>query len=326
MTLALNYGIAAYFKVELARQNKHGELIDRHTVREFQKNLITNSGMDAIGSTAYSLNFYSLTNYLNIGNGSGTPAFTDTALFNKVATVQAGGIGDNIAAWDTVDTKRWYLQRVYQFPAGAAAGNMTELGFSSSTTGSIYSHALFKNEFGDNAPITVAADQILIVTYRIYFKASETDSVLTTTINGVSTTITLRPAKLGVEKGFSNTVAGHFNISGVVGAGNYTNAFELFMFTGTSSNIGATTAGPTGTQVYISGSYAPITFGTYTNGSYTREDTLIVNQNAPAATDIGAFLNRGAAPFQLQIGISPRISKNSTQSIRIKIRTSWARM
>lgn len=89
------------------------------------------------------------------------------------------------------------MTRVYQFGVGAASGAITGVGLSPSTTGQTATHALFKDAFGDPTTVNVAADEQLVVTYRIYLVPNETVSTLIKTVNGTEYTLQMTWASLG---------------------------------------------------------------------------------------------------------------------------------
>ena len=80
------YGLRADFDVELIKFDDAGNPVGRRSPVRNCPNLITNIGMDLIGSTQV----VTLGAYLHIGSGSTAPAFTDAALVTKIAAVAAG--------------------------------------------------------------------------------------------------------------------------------------------------------------------------------------------------------------------------------------------
>lgn len=94
---------------------------------------------------------------------------------------------------------------VFEFPAGRATGNLTEVGVGWTSDGVIipnannnrvFSRALILDASGQPTTLTVLADEILRVTYmlRLYVPFNVPDEVKVMTIGGVNTTVTIRSA------------------------------------------------------------------------------------------------------------------------------------
>lgn len=316
----MGISLRADFDIDVIKCDADGNPIAGTCRREVTAcpNLFTNNGMDNIGSGA----FLAFTNFLQVGTGNTAPANANTTLATFVAGIGAGGTGDNVWAWDTVNPKVLVYKRVYQFAAGAAAGALKELGMSTTaTTGNLTTRALFKDPFGDPTTVNVAADEQLVVTYRVYFTASEVDNVFVTTQNGTEYTITTRPYGLGTLIGSVNNPPGRFGAFGA--RSDQAVAVSVAAYSGVTSGLAATTAtAPAGTFNNIS--IPPRTHGTYVNGNYYRDDTLTIPLNTANVNDLGAVGTSGM-PFCVQIGISPRINKTSNDTIKFTIRTTWSR-
>lgn len=242
-----------------------------------------------------------------------------TALVNKRAAVGAGGVGDNVWSWDTVNPKAAIYTRVFTFAAGAADGALTELGASAATNGQVNTRALFKDGFGDPTVVNVAADEQLVVTYRLYIVPNETDAVLIKVQNGTEYTLTFRLANLGNTFSYAT---GSDILSGVLWASQGT-SYSVTPFYGGSSAIGAITGSPVGTAGVAQD--MPAVLGSYVNGNYYRDDSITAQLSHFNYSNLGALYGVYGTPFRWQIGISPRINKTSNDTLKFVIRTRWYR-
>lgn len=324
----LQYGLSADFDVTVRKIGADGDIVSERTPVRGCPNLITDYGLDYLGTKPLSHGPGStgdaFTTYLSVGTGNAAPAFTDTALAAKVAHVAVGGVNDNTCAWDTLDPDRIVVTRVFTFGVGAAAGALRELGLHGTAGGTLTTRALFKDAFGDPTVIDVDSDEQLIVTYRIYIKPALTNYVFTTTQNAVEYTVTTRCSE--IRTWFNTYLVGTAGRSplGVIWSGQG-RACRLRAFYGTNSALNIVTATPTGTMVDLGEYNAPnYTQGAYTNGTYYRDDSITIPVASGNYNDIGVFVIEGF-PFKIQIGISPRLSKTSLDTVKLTIRTSWAR-
>lgn len=313
--------IRADFDVDVVKCDVDGNPIPGTMRRVLTKckNLFTNTGMDNIGTASW----LAYTAFLQVGSGSAVPANSDTTLTTYIAGVGPGGIGDNVWAWDTVNPKALVYTRVFQYAAGAATGSIRELGLSTTgTTGNLCTHALFKDPFGDPTTVVIAADEQLVVTYRIYFVPNESDSVFIVTQGATEYTLTTRMLGLGTRMGTLNNYPMRNGLFGERSDLNH--AMGVYIYYGVTSGLGAITAiEPIGTVESING--PPRTYGTYTPGNYYRDDVMTIPLNTANQNDIGAIGFYGATPFCAQVGIVPRVNKTSLDTIRFTMRTSWSR-
>lgn len=303
--------------------NRKGRVVHRGALqhRVAGKNLITNTGMDRLGNDTIP-NFGA---FLQVGTSNTAPANTDTALGARVAGQAAAGYTSGSWSWDTTNPKVAVLTRTYTFGAGVAAGVLTELGLSVTTNGTLSTRALFTDEGGSPITVTVLADEQLIVTYRMFFEASETDSTLSTTQKGTDFALVLRPARLGAAFADSQFIGRATDrLSALVAGAGITGTTMANSYRGGTSAIGTVTGVPTGTSgAHIFASLTR-TFGTYTNGNHYRDDTLGFPLTEANLADMGAFLIQGI-PFHVQIGVTPRVTKTSSDLMSFTVRTSWSR-
>lgn len=311
-----NFGVRADFDVDARKLDADGNVVSTRSILKACPNLITDAGMDFIG-TGY---FNQLFNYLQVGSGNTAPANGDTALTTFVASVGRGGSGDNTWAWDTAVPTTLVYKAVFQFGVGVAAGLLKELGLSLNATSTTFTHALFKDAFGDPTIVDVDSDEQLIVTYRFYFVPNLSDAVLVTTQNGTEYTITTRVSNAGVAMGA--WTAYNARVSGILDT--YWGAPAVYYYFGPSSGVGPVNSGPLGDVSAESRDNTSVA-GTYTPGNFYRDDTYTVPLSRAVGSDLGAILFIGF-PYRVQIGISPRLNKTINDTIKITLRTSWSRL
>lgn len=312
-----NFGVRADFDVDARKLDADGNVVSTRSILKGCPNLITDAGMNFIG-TGY---FYQFFNYLQVGSGNTAPANGDTALTTFVASAGRGGAGDNTWAWDTTVPTTLVYKAVYQFGVGAAAGSLKELGLSIGATSTTLTHALFKDAFGDPTIVDVDSDEQLIVTYRFYFVPNLSDAVLVTTQNGTEYTITTRVSNAGVAMGVTTAI--NSRVSGILDT-NYYGAPAVYYYFGPTSGVGPVNSGPLGTVSSESRDSVAVA-GTYTPGNFYRDDTYTVPLSRAVGSDLGAILFIGF-PYRVQVGISPRLNKTENDTIKITLRTSWSRL
>jgi len=326
--IGLGMGVRADFDVDLVKCDAEGNPIATRRALTKCPNLITNYGMDIITGTAVGsawLNVFS--NTLHVGMGNTAPAYTDLVLENKRAAIVNGGSGNNTCVWDTANgnPRTLVMTRVYQFGVGAASGAITELGLSPNTTGQITTHALFKDAFGDPTIVNVAADEQLVVTYRIYLVPNETVSTLIKTVNGTEYTLQMTWASLGNL--YNASYLDYCNIPFTYQYINSSNSFPaVTAYYNVTSGLGPVNGNPTGTpSTSYTSSNCSVIAVEHVTGSYYIEAAITLGLNAANLTDIGAFLFQGN-PFHHQIGISPRINKTSNDTIKFTARFTFSRL
>ena len=161
--MGISNQIAGFFKIEAIRPDG-----SRRLLADWQPNLITNSGMDQIGSgskSGFTVNQSGWIAYCRLGTGNTTPAFTDTVLTTHKA--EAGKI--SFTEGFQVATEPYYLwqKNVYRFSQGQATGIMAEIGIGMSlSTGLLSTHSLILDTNDDPTTITIAADEQVDVTYE----------------------------------------------------------------------------------------------------------------------------------------------------------------
>lgn len=300
--------LSGRFIIEKAKADNSGNPIEatRIKVAEFD-NIITNQGLNRIGT-----NSDWLTN-IQVGSGTTPPATTDTGLASFVA-----GTDTFISTASTIQSSPpYYATRTLtrRFAAGAAAGNLSEVGIGWSSTGSsLFSRALILDGSGNPTTITVLSDEVLDVTYqlRIYPPASDASgSIVVTGIGTIATTT--RAAVVTTAANWS------INQNGVQGGPSTLTNFHA-AYTG---SIGLITAQPSGT--FESATSASLS--AYSNNSFQRDATITWGLGA-ANFGINAILFSFGPGFefgQMQVGLGTTITKNSTQTLSLSARHQWAR-
>ena len=310
-----SFGIREEFDVALVKCDSEGNPIEEpRVVLKNCPNLITDTGMNLIGSTG----FDSFRAFVQVGTGNTAPSNSNTSLVNRIAGV--AGVFQGVT-WDATNPKTAVFTIIYTFAAGAATGNLAELGLSVTTSGTLNTRALFVDGGGSPITVTVLSDEQLVLTYRIFVVPNETDSVLNTTQKGTPYTLTLRPSDLSVAFADSNNFTGQ-RLGAIITTGS--GAGDLVVYSGASSDIGTTIQSPTGTATSIVSGTTPA-YGTYTSGDFYRDDTLHLPLSVGNISTVGAYRFEGY-PFRTQLSVSPRVTKTSLDTMTFTIRTAWARI
>lgn len=301
MIVKINTGVSAYITAKVT--NKKGEVKYENTF----KNLILDNGMNKIASQSSEIDH--LIVRCNVGTGTGAPSEGQTGLTGTVIATQ---IADgSVVSGNSGGTPDWYhyRRRTYRFNEGAAAGNLTEIGFSSGVNSNYFSRQLFKDEFGSPTTVTVLSDEFLTITYEVRYYPNMTDVTDSVMIDGDSYTYTIRPYLVGGASSFwSYLVCMGSYLGFAFKEGNIVNAVNTTI-TGASANSDVTTA------------------STYVAGNFYRDFTGSVN---PATANFGSGIGSVLYPFlsypAFQIGFSPKIPKTNTKKFELTLRISWSRV
>jgi hypothetical protein len=285
----LHYTLEGRYEFTIIKPNGYSEKI-----AEFS-NLITNAGLNRIGSGQ------SYLNYIHLGSGATAPAFTDSALAVFVASSSVSGTGDSTVSNASAPPYFTQIEIVRRFEAGVATGNLSEVGVSwSDVTGSLFSRALILDNSGNPTTITKLADEILDVKYILRVNIPMTD--ITSTINGYST-VTRASNVINIE-----TWRAH-NFQTWVGQ-----AYD-------TQTLGDLIGNPLG-QAY---SMTSNIFSTYVNNSYNITGTVYFGLDAGnIPTGIGSVTYL-AGFGAYQTSFTPVILKDDTKSLSITYSVSWAR-
>ena len=294
--MALKTGLAGKYRLEVKRPDGSVRLDTG-----WFDNLITNNGLNAIAGTT------SVLSYCQVGSGSTAPANTDTALVSKIAHTNTWS--GAVHSHTTSSPYYAYWRGKYLFAAGAATGNIAEVGVGTSTSGGLFSRALITSG-GTPTTITVLSDETLDVTYELRHYIPETDVTGSITLDSVSYNYTIRAARAGIHRDSGGWFVSE---SEVAKAQPFTYAY--------TGSIGAITSVPSGT--YISGTTPSNT--AYSNGTYYQDATFSWSTSyGNLSGGIGAVLFViGGSVFQ--IGFSSPIPKDATNALSLTFRLAWAR-
>lgn len=303
----INANLNAKVGCQYILQTRKSGVVTKETAPCF--NIVTDYGLNAFanGSGAFS--------YCHAGSGNAAPAFTDVALQSRLAS--AYNTSPLEPTVDTVD--RWLLlEKTFTFPAGAATGNISEVGVGRSETANLVSRALVVDGSGDPSTITVLADEDLVVTYRFWVKQPTAD--FSGDVDGRD--FVVRACRANSTTGGSGYFRGFWG-----GNADFRGLFEW-----ASANqlaaiydgaVGAITGEPAGSVESItSGNIAQ---PAYVADSHTNEIiATIPSGQGNFATGISAFTwAHGVCCWQM--GIDPPLVKVSPQTARIAVTTTWSR-
>lgn len=324
------FQLAGKYKLTAHKVNSSGEIVSSRVVADWFDNLITDIGLDSLGGVATAAPI----NGCVVGTNNTPPANTDTGLGTYLAGT--GTLQTNWGGSSSYGSLPYYVSYTitYRFAAGAAAGNLTEVGMcginnsSHDATSHLFSHALIVDGSGTPITITILSNEILDVTYQINIympgDGSDQTGTVSLTIDGTPTVFnyTLRAAYLSNVSGLNTYVWNpsiFSSLNGIIATnsvnfsgGGYSNATAL----GTVD-----TSVPAGTN---SDAWQSVSSASYTSGSYYRDLTYVMSINYGNFTfSLLSFKNSLTSLFQMLI--SPTITKINTKQFSITMRFSWAR-
>lgn len=298
--IALNVPMECTGRFKLEAINAAGE-VTKST--GWFDNIVTNGGLNAMGVQDPSMFSFCLA-----GTGTTTPAATDTSLTAYLGSSTSFSL--SIGAQSTSPYFGTYLL-TYNFDIGSTTGNVAEIGIGNrSSQGAsgfvLFSHALVLDGSGSPTTITILSTEALRVTYEFRVYPPTSDVTTTDTINGVSTTITLRAANVTSAGLWANTPVPAMNTPGQISA-----------YTGT---IGTVTGSPSGTG--YTGNPQTFTANAYSANSLQRSYTGTF-PTSPAFS-FGAVQTVGMMG-SYQVQFTPAVNKLNTQTFTITLMFSWAR-
>lgn len=134
----------------------------RQRARAF--NLICNSFWTTIMNSGGSVSGYLA--YIHYGRGSGTPAATDTTLFDKIAAVAR--VSDNTSTWMDASREFGYLQTfIVLAPETAVGETITEVGIGASES-AILTHAMLEDMNGNPISIEKTSTDVIKIYATIF--------------------------------------------------------------------------------------------------------------------------------------------------------------
>jgi len=310
MQLKAKVGVAGRYRLRVGKRGQ-APRIDTG----WFDNIITDAGRNLMGGDGYM-------DSCQVGSGSTTPTVGDTSLATYVA-----GTSDVVASTEAAEASAPYYGSTtvtYRFAAGDAAGNLSEVGIGTATSGgTLFSRALITDGGGSPTSITVLADEFLDVTYPIQLVPPTGDiTVSDVTDSGPAGTvhaITLRASEVTSEDTFgtqgwtvdgTNSSIGEVELAGIFGCRAYNGA------------IGAITASPSGT----SDNPTSTTTDAYVNNSLERTGTItfgLNDGNLSGGIQSLAFHFLNAGTWQAEF--DPVIPKTNTDTLTIDVSVSWDR-
>lgn len=240
----------------------------------FNNNVILNKFFNLSGSASQYFGYCSVV----FGSGSNIPLITDTNLQSPISNsdipAKDGGIDGR-----SRDGNTFKFEKTLSFEGskGKVQGNISELGLSYNRDDYyLFTRALVKDSQGNPTTISLGANDIVKLTYKIGYTVDLTTSLLDTQtidVGGVQTTVELHAA--GYNK-TGNTTYNFWEPMAPVKAGfslfwaglnSYESAGYTQILQGDIADAGNFTFTP-GTTLIKSGTYTPISFdadGTYIN-------------------------------------------------------------
>jgi hypothetical protein len=288
---------------------------------DFIPNVITNAGLDAAMSGT---GLYTFVNqYFKAGTSATAVAVTDTALNawwagSNVKTGSGAGTTN-----DTVNGAATHTQSI-DFAAAGSGVTLNEFGAGNSTsnTGTLYTHSLFP------AAVTLNTGDVLRVAYTL-------------TVS-IPATVTAVPISLSAINGFNISgnmkVVGTFtNIFGLFAAGGtLTGGFDEYIRNSLASTNTVLCSAPT-TFPTVNASISTTALGTsvsgslatYTNGSFSRNQTFIWVPSNPSSTVSnvnGILLNSSSTSTGVYILLTSAQTKANTNTLTVITNCTMSRV
>lgn len=262
-------------------------------------NLITNIGLDRIGTDWFLGRCY-------VGSGNTAPTTFDVELETLVASTDHA---DNTTAGALSEAPyAGTYDRDFRFAQGAVSGNITEVGVGWASN-ELFSRALFVDAAGDPTAITVLADEILTVSYRLYNYAPEADTQFTLLFaDGASHIVTARAAMVT-----DGSVRDGWGVKADKATGYRAYAYADVM--------GEVTGAPSGSSDYVG-----LSVGSYTAGSHQLEFVASWGLDQANWTEgIKSLFIRTDGLGAYQFDVDPPIMKTSDHVLNLTFRVSWGR-
>lgn len=128
--------------------------------------------------------------YIRVGTGTTPPDVTQTTLQNLLASTQTTITTTQPAGSVSGGFVTGYAEYEMSFPLGSVVGNITEVGwgtaYKSLESGTVYSRALITDAGGTPTPLTVTADDQLVVFYRLNLSSPAVDLTGSFILDGVT--------------------------------------------------------------------------------------------------------------------------------------------
>lgn len=316
---AFKIGVAGYYKLDVLNPDK---TLKRST--GWFRNLITNNGLDV------------LCNVMNlglvcVGSSNTPPAFSDVILGTQVAST-TNSVTRSTGVQASAPYYGWQRYE-WQFPQGAAAGNLTEVGVGNSSV-DLISRALILDGLGNPTSITVLANEFLNVTYELRMYVPTVDVTGSVVLSGTSYNYTIRASRANTGANFYGWLPVAYQAGNVVSMQHVMTADCIRVTNGTIN--AAVTGNPSGTSVQNGGGSS----SAYSAGTYSRAHSYTwgINDGNLGGAGITAmeaqvggyqpigsgFQHGGRGSFQ--IGFSAAIPKDNTKQLTLNFATALVRV
>ena len=298
-----------HIKAEVAGEFRlvavNAETGESRVLADWFPNLITNSGLNAIGTQGV------LTHKAVVGSGQNPPNVLDTQLQSQVAQSD-GFVGGRQAGVSSTSPYNGWEQYTYRFSMGLAQGNLSEVGILMPAPAStVFSRTLIKDANGDPTTVTVLANEFLDVTYRLYIYPSEVDVVSIANLDGTDHSVTLRACEV------TNGAYWHPRASSQPATFDHGQTQTPYIYSG---DIGTITQSPSGSAVFV----VPVT-NVYVNNSLERTGYMeleLTQGNFGGGVKSIRFCSTLGA---YQASFEPPLPKTNLNTLRINFKISWAR-
>lgn len=317
--------LAGRYQLEIGKLDADGNEVpgSRRVAVPWFGNLITDAGMDYLGSTAQD----NLA-MCRIGTGNTAPADADVSLVAQVGTgTTTAGIGEA----NGYDGAGNYLYRRVsrRFNPGTVDGvNLAEVGMAASNAVNLFSRSLIKDIGGSPTTITLAADEYLDVLYELRLYLPANDATTTATIDGVSTTVTIRYSTHANALDAWSALLGRRMAPDLSSPGNAAYGRGVSAFPAAS------------VEFHLQGSFSDngtTTIATYVPGSYTTTVTTVfgaavANQTGGIQCMLMAGANSNADDLRWKspygfwaYNFSTKLNKTNTRKATVTVGVTWGR-
>lgn len=324
VSLDLSMEVKQFIRMIAHKVDGRGDLVNTREVAYFP-NLITDIGLDRIGS------FNGAAAYCQVGTGTSTPTFGDTALANRIASSNSEISGGTTSQIVTGPPR--YASNVSgrRFAAGVFSGQaLSEVGFGWATSGSLYNRALIQDGGGSPTTITIQSDEILDVYLetRMYIPTGDS-APFVLSLGGVDYTFVRRvmrnaqtnnPGSTSIGWGLNNA-PGSMPACGIYGDG--AGGSSGAQVASAAWNGAMTTengVNPTGTR---GGSNAAMS--AYVAGTYQRAGQLIwpiTLGNISGGINVISLTTTWSC---WQFSVAPNIPKTSDLQLILNVLQTWNR-
>lgn len=258
-----------------------------------QTNLILNTGLDYALADTYGPQISTLHSHVGVGTGSIAPDVGQNALANEIARSSNHlNLGPTLEVTNP-ETGRLQFMRSRAFDFNQANGNLTEFGGSASSSASMNTRDLFRNEQGDPITITKTEEEQLVIHYSVFIDVAPTSMTPDGSIN-IAGFGTIDVEKIAY-RGYGSSGP---NVTG------YSSSLRVVPVTAlsTTHDSAANPSGPPGLNMTSSSTTGSST-EPYVGGSYERIWTQAYGAQTEGATIVGIVLIRPNSTNGLRHGL-----------------------